>query len=100
MLYTIITTTNARRDIQDAINWENRRHPGLAKRFLTDLEQRLLTIAGTPYIGAVRYENVRCVVTTVFQYLIHQYLIHYIVDDEHQQIFILRVLHTSREPVW
>jgi len=69
--------------------------PRFSKRFLNDLEQKLLTIAGTPYIGTVRYENVRCVATTVFQYLIH-----YTVDDKHQQILILRVLHTSREPVW
>jgi plasmid stabilization system protein ParE len=95
MLYAIITTTNARRDIQDAIGWENMRKPGLAKRFLKDLEQKLLAISLTPYLGAVRYENVRCVGTKIFQYLIH-----YTVDDANQQIFILRVLHTSREPIW
>jgi plasmid stabilization system protein ParE len=95
MLYTIITTTNARRDIQDAIDWENMRQPGLAKRFLIDLEQKLLAIAAVPHIGSIRYENVHCVVTNTFQYLIH-----YTIDEDRQQIFILRVLHTSRKPVW
>jgi plasmid stabilization system protein ParE len=95
MLYTIITTTNARRDIQDAIDWENMRQPGLAKRFLNDLEQKLSAIAAAPHIGSVRYENVRCIATNIFPYLIH-----YITDEDRQQIVILRVLHTSRKPIW
>ena len=95
MLYAIITTTNARLDIQDAIDWENKRNAGLGKRFLEELEQKLFIIAKTPYIGSIRYETVRCVVTTVFSYLIH-----YTVDDTAKQINILRILHTSREPIW
>ena len=95
MPYKIVTTTNARRDIHDAIDWENMRKPGLAKRFLEDLEQKLNAIAATPYLGSVRYENVRCLPTRIFQYLIHYY-----VDDVNQQIFVLRVLHTSRKPIW
>jgi plasmid stabilization system protein ParE len=95
MPYTIVTTTSARRDIQDAMDWENMRKPGLAKRFLEDLEQKLYAIATTPYLGSVRYESVRCLPTKIFQYLIHYY-----VDDASQQIYILRVLHTSRKPIW
>lgn len=44
MAYTIITTTNARRDIQQAIDWENERKPGLGEYFLTDFESRLLIL--------------------------------------------------------
>lgn len=33
MPFTIITTANARRDIENAIEWENERKPGLAKHF-------------------------------------------------------------------
>ena len=95
MPYNIITTTNARRDVQDAIDWENKRKPGLSNYFLQDLEQKLLAIADTPYMCNVRYENVRCAVTNIFPYLIH-----YTVDDSRQQIYILRVLHTSRKPIW
>jgi plasmid stabilization system protein ParE len=65
MLYTIITTSNARRDIQIAIDWENMRKRGLAKRFFEDLEQKLLAIADTPYLGSVRYKNARCVATNI-----------------------------------
>lgn len=95
MPYAIITTTNARRDVQDAIEWENKRKPGLAKRFLEDVDQKLLITSKFPYNNRVRYEDVRCAITKVFPYLIH-----YIIDESQQQITILRVLHTSREPVW
>jgi len=93
--FTIVTTTNSRRDIQDAIDWENHRKLGLATHFLEELDQKLSLISRTPYVGAIRYENVRCLPTKVFHYLIH-----YIVDDAQQQIYILRILHTSRKPVW
>ena len=95
MPYAIITTTNARRDIQDAINWEDLRKPGLAERFLVDLDQKLIAISKSPYIGSVRYDNVRYIGTKIFQYLIH-----YVEDDIHEQIITLRVLHTSRKPIW
>ncbi|WP_408733661.1 type II toxin-antitoxin system RelE/ParE family toxin [Mucilaginibacter sp.] len=67
----------------------------MAIRFLNDLDQRLHAIAATPYLGSIRYENVRCLPTKIFQYLIHYY-----VDDSSQQIIVLRVLHTSRKPIW
>lgn len=95
MPYLIVTTTNARRDVQQAIDWENKRKPGLAKRFLADLDQILSVVANTPAIGSVRYDNVRCISTHIFQYLVH-----YIIDDAKSQIIVLRVLHTSREPIW
>jgi plasmid stabilization system protein ParE len=93
MPYSIVTTTNSRKDIQDAINWENMRSPGLAKRFLADLEQKLDVISKNPHAFNIRCQNIRCIPTDIFQYLIH-----YIIDDNLNQVIILRVLHTSRKP--
>jgi plasmid stabilization system protein ParE len=95
MPFSVITTTNARRDIQQAIDWENNRSPNLGERFAEYLEQKLNTLSTTPFIGSVRYENVRCTTTDVFQYLIH-----YIVDVDLQRITIIRVLHIKQKPVW
>lgn len=95
MTYRIVTTTHARKDIQQAIDWEEQRNKGLGKRFLADLEQRLSDIATIPAIGSVRYEGVRCTTTEIFQYLIH-----YIPDENTKTITVLRVLHTSRRPIW
>jgi len=93
--YTIVTTVYARRDIQDAIDWENMRKPGLANYFLQDLEKKIFAISNTPFMCKIRYSNVRCAPTNIFSYLIH-----YTLDEIKQEIHILRVLHTSRQPIW
>lgn len=95
MPYIVVTTTNARLDIKDAIEWEDKRSPGLAKRFLADLDSKLEKVAKHPYVYQARYENVRCALTEIFQYLIH-----FIIDEQNNQVLILRILHTSRKPVW
>ena len=95
MPFNIIITSNALRDIQEAIHWENNMHAGLGKRFYKQLEQRLLLLSFTPFAGSIRYENVRCTTTKVFKYIIH-----YIVNQSENQIIVLRVLHVSRKPIY
>jgi toxin ParE1/3/4 len=95
MAFAIVTTKNARKDIQDAIDWENSRSSGLGVRFFHQLQNKLTVIATTPLVGSIRYENVRCIRTDVFEYLIH-----YVVDEIAQKIIVIRVLHTRRMPVW
>ena len=71
MPFTIITTTNARRDIQQAIDWENMRKSGLAAYFLDNLQKKLDLLSITPGMGSIRYENVHITHTKVFSYNIH-----------------------------
>ena len=94
MPYTIITSSNARKDIQQAIDWENIRSQNLGERFFEYLSQKLETLTIVPFIGSIRYENVRCTTLDVFQYLVH-----YTIDIELQQVIILRVLHTKQKPI-
>lgn len=94
MPYAVILTANAEVDIQQAINWEEERSAGLGKRFF-DVLERLKDVAAIPSMGSFRYDNVRCAKVKTFQYLVH-----YMVNDEPQQVIILRVLHTSRKPTW
>jgi plasmid stabilization system protein ParE len=95
MQFRITTTTTARKDIQQAIDWENTRSAGLGERFVGYLEEKINMLSITPLIGSVRYANVRCTSTAVFQYLIH-----YTVDLELRQVTIIRVLHMKQRPVW
>ncbi len=95
MLFAIAITVNARRDVQLAIDWENARSPNLGERFLEYLHLKLNTLSGTPFIGSIRYENVRCTTTEVFQYIIH-----YVADVDLQRITVIRVLHTKQKPIW
>jgi len=64
--YLIVTTANARKDVQKAIKWENKRKAGLATRLLADIEVKLVVVSKTPYIFAIRYEDVRCALTDIF----------------------------------
>jgi plasmid stabilization system protein ParE len=92
--YIVITTIYARHDIKDAIDWEDKRKPGLSQYFLKDFNEKILIVSDSPYIFQVRYINVHCAGTDIFSYLIH-----YTIDEARKEIIILRVLHTSRKPI-
>ncbi len=95
MPYQIITTTNARLDIQEAITWENDRQLGLGERFFEVLDKKLNDLAITPAMGSVRYLNVRITFTPTFDYNIH-----YTIDITAEKVYILRVLHSARKPIY
>ena len=95
MAYKIITTTNARVDIQKAINWENNRQAGLGERFFEVFDKKLNDLSITPAMGSIRYLNVRITFTPTFDYNIH-----YIIDNTEEKIYILRVLHSARKPIY
>lgn len=95
MPYKIITTSNARKDIQEAIDWENNRQVGLGERFFEVLDKKLNDLSITPAMGSVRYLNVRITFTPTFDYNIH-----YTIDADEESVFILRVLHSARKPIY
>lgn len=95
MSYKIIITTNANRDIQNAIDWEEERHKGLGRKFYKDLNQRLKDLSFVPAIGSIRYDDVHCVETKIFHYLIH-----YIISNKTKEITVLRIWPTKQKPLW
>ncbi|WKN40735.1 type II toxin-antitoxin system RelE/ParE family toxin [Tunicatimonas pelagia] len=66
----------------------------MADRFYAQLDDKLQQILTHPYLYAVRYSEVRCVQLERFPYLVHYY-----VEVEEQQITVLGVIHTSRDPL-
>ena len=46
-------------------------------------------------MGSVRYLNVRITFTPIFDYNIH-----YTIDSNEERVFILRVLHSARKPIY
>ena len=93
--YLLITTLNSRKDILHAFDWEELRKEGLGKRFLHELDKKFETLTITPYLGSIRYEDIRCTSIDVFSYIIH-----YWVNEASQQVIILRVLNTRQKPIW
>ena len=78
-------------DIEEAIEFYNKKQIGLGKRFHQTIKLAFESLALNPFYQ-IRYDNVRCYFTKPFPYLIH-----YIVDDELKTIHVLAILHTSRD---
>lgn len=78
-------------DIEEAIEFYNKKQIGLGKRFHQTIKLAFESLELNPFYQ-IRYDNVRCYFTKPFTYLIH-----YIVDDELKTIHGLAILHTSRD---
>lgn len=86
----VILTYRAKKDIQEAISWYNKKQKGLGKRFHACLKKAIARIEATPKFE-IRYNRVRCLKVQRFPYLIH-----YIIEDN--IVFILAVISTHQNP--
>lgn len=68
-------------------------NPGSEKDFSKVVRSSVRYISENPYSVAVRYENVRTVLTDTFPYMIHCFI-----DEKTVSIIIVAVFHTSRAP--
>ncbi len=89
----IVIAPTALQDLKETSDWYNQQQPGLGNRFLRFADNKFAALAITPGIGSVRFDTVRCTSVNVFSHLIY-----YIATDT--SIIILRVLHSSRKPLF
>lgn len=95
-MYKVIILPLARKDIEEAANWYNQKHPGLGKRFIAHVREKTRFIRQNPKAVAVRYDDVRTAVLDTFPYMIH-----YSIDEDNKSIIISAVLSSRRDPnVW
>jgi len=94
MRYQLIIKKHAEQDAIEAALWYNEQKQGLGNEFLLSLDSKLENIKNNPSIYAVKYRETRVAYTKRFPYGIH-----YKVEKE--RIFVLAILHTSRNPkIW
>ncbi|MXN90873.1 type II toxin-antitoxin system RelE/ParE family toxin [Flavobacterium sp. Sd200] len=80
-------------DLKEAAEWYNNAKKGLGLIFLREINQNVNNIANNPLIHNIRYSNIRIAFCTKFPYGIHyEYL------PEQNQVNILAIYHTSRNP--
>lgn len=80
-------------DLKEASEWYNNARKGLGLIFLKDISQNVSYITENPLVYSVRYSNIRVAFSNKFPYGIHyEYL------PEFNQVNILAVYHTSRNP--
>jgi plasmid stabilization system protein ParE len=101
MKYKVRILVSARQDIQESIQWYNEQwyneqKKGLGKLFYMGVKARIAYLQENPLHYPVTYRDLR-------QAPVHRfpYQVHYQVDEDKNDVIILAITHTSRNPqVW
>lgn len=94
MKYEVIIKPLAEEDIRKAALWYEKEMIGLGHEFLEGVEEKLQVIEKNPHLFEIKYKEVHQAFLYRFPFAIH-----YII--ERKTIFVLAVLHTSRNPrIW
>lgn len=89
MKYTISLQTEAKKDIQDAIDWYESKQFNLGTTYFKELVQN-------SDIFQIRYKEIRIAFLRKFPFGVH-----FKIDSLRRTIIILAVLHTSQNPqIW
>lgn len=95
MALKIVIAPAALADLKEAADWYNLQQPNLGDRFLLYVDNKFAQLTTTPGIGSIQFDTVRCTMVDVFSYLIY-----YTVDKNNLLLTVIRILHTSRKPLW
>ena len=91
--YHLKFTPEALQDIIEAANYYEDCKKGLGKRFRNEIKRKLIWIKEAPFVYAVRYKNVRFILTETFPYTIH-----FTIQENRQIIEVHAVLSQFRNP--
>lgn len=92
MGFSIKIESEAKEDIQEAIDWYNDQKQGLGAYFLEEIQNSVEQLKINPHYQ-VRYGEVRCLPTRIFPFMIH-----FTLSKEAQTVIIRGVFHTSMSP--
>jgi hypothetical protein len=83
-------------ELKEAAIWYNNARQGLGLIFLKEINECVIHITESPLLYSIRYANIRVAFSKKFPYGIHyEYL------GQQNQVNILAVYHTSRNPdIW
>ncbi|HWY34924.1 MAG TPA: hypothetical protein VNX68_09770 [Nitrosopumilaceae archaeon] len=94
MSYAFVARPAVSADIITATYYYKTISPELAKQFLFRIREAKTYIARSPLGFQIKYNNVRTLLLKQFPYHIH-----YIINDNHQQIIILAIIHAYQNPL-
>jgi hypothetical protein len=81
-------------DLQENIDWYNKKQSGLGTRFFKAVKVQTIRIKKNPYTAAVRYDDVRCAKVKGFPFLVH-----FKIFQDLNIIKVIAVFSTHRDPV-
>jgi len=93
MNYKFVNRPAVAEDLKDVVDYYKNISPHLAKQFLFRIREAKSYVSQYPQGFQVKYKNIRTVLLKQFPYHIH-----YFVDENNQQIVILAIIHTYRNP--
>jgi len=93
MNYKCKILPQAKKDIREAARYYNQQQNNLGLRFLKEVDSKVTTICRHPGAYQVRYRQVRMALLKKFPHSIH-----YLIDEEIKQIFIIAVFHHAQDP--
>jgi plasmid stabilization system protein ParE len=93
MNYSFVNRPAVKADLISAVSYYKKISPELAQKFLDRVKEAKNHIALSPEGFQVRYKNVR--IKTLEQF---PFNIHYLIDNQKQQIVILAIVHGYKKP--
>ena len=94
-IYKIILLPDTLKDLTAATDWYEKKQTGLGKRLLTDIRLSILALKQNPFIGSVKYLNIRTISCSKFPYSLH-----YPIDTIKGVVIITSLFHLHRKPLW
>ena len=94
--YKISLLSEAREDIISATDYLNLQRSQLGNKFFIEVAEVIDMLQNNPLVFQKKYKNFRQ--ASIKKY---SFLIHYLVDEQKQNVIIFAVLHTSQNPlIW
>lgn len=90
--FIVITDREAKKDIQEAVNYYNKINPFLGKRFKLSFKKSFQSLQVAPSFQ-VRYKDIHCLPLEIFPYMIH-----YSIDEKINTVYIHAVISTNMNP--
>ncbi len=90
--FKLVQFERATIDLDNAVTYYNSRQEGLGKRFYLEYKKTLKTIKRNPHYRTF-YDDVHCLQVGKFPYLIH-----YIIDTQHNQVSIEALICAYQNP--
>lgn len=83
-------------DLQENIDWYNKKQSALGSRFYKAVKDQTIRIKKNPFSAAIRYDDIRCAKVKGFPYQVH-----YKIFQDLNIIKVVAVLSTHRNPlIW
>lgn len=95
-MYIIKIDEDTLKDLGKIVIWYNNQVQDLGLRFHKQVKSQINSLKNQPYICAIRYKDVRCMLVKKFPFMIH-----YRINEESYLVEIFAIFHTSRNPeIW